>query len=81
MSTSEMVLYILCILLYTVFAVFTIRNFKSLAGGIVGTGCLLAGGVGIYYIVPTLLSLLVGAAKLFLGLLLIGGFISALFDN
>lgn len=81
MSTFETVVYVTIIILYTIFSVFMVCNFKTIGGGIFGSGCLIAGGIGIYHIVPTVATILIGAMKLFLGLFLIGSFIAGLFDG
>lgn len=81
MSTSEIAVYVICIILYSIFAIFTVRNFKTIGGGIIGSGCLIVGGVGIYYIVPTIVTILFEGLKLIVGLVLIGSFIAAFLDS
>ncbi len=81
MRTSELIVYVIILVLYTIFAVSMVRNFKTLGGGIFGSGCLIAGGIGIYYIVPPVVTILTEVLKLLLGLLLIGSFIAGLFDS
>ena len=78
MYTSEVIIYVICMIIYSIFAVFKVRSFKSLGGGIIGSGCLIAGSFGIYFIVPAIAALLIGFLKLIVGAALIMCIIGAL---
>lgn len=78
MSEGEIFVYVLCLIIYTIISILIIRHFKTFTGAIVGSGCLVAGGIGLYYIIPAIVALLYGLLELIVGLAIIAGIIGAL---
>lgn len=52
MNTYTMIIVLICMLLYTIYAVWQIFQFERLSSGILGTTAVVAGGVGVYLIAP-----------------------------
>ena len=48
MSIYEIIITVVLLIAYSVFAVWAITKFKKLSTGIAGSLCLAAGGVGVY---------------------------------
>lgn len=49
MGTFEIVITIICLIAYTIFAVWAITKCKKLSTGIASSICLAAGSVGVYF--------------------------------
>ena len=48
MNTYELIVTVILVIAYTVFAVWAVTKFKELSTGIAGSTCLAAGGIGVY---------------------------------
>lgn len=73
METYTLVVIIICMILYTIYAIWQIAQFEHPASGIFGTVAVIAGGVGVYLVVPFI-------AAVILWLLKALGVIAVLFD-
>lgn len=78
MSEGELCVYIVCLIIYTIAAIFIVRSFKTVTGSIIGSGCLIAGGFGLYYIIPAIIALLMGILELIIAGAVIAAIIGAL---
>lgn len=52
METYTLVVVIICMILYTIYAIWQIAQFEHLASGIFGTAAVIAGGVEVYLVAP-----------------------------
>lgn len=69
METFEIIITIICLLAYTIFAVWAISKCKKLSTGIASTICLAAGSAGIYFAASVVAVVLIWLLK---ALLVIG---------
>jgi hypothetical protein len=58
--------------IYTIYAVWQIRQFEKMISGCLGTAALVAGGVGVYWVAPFIAALIVGILELLAVLAVIG---------
>lgn len=78
MSEGELFVYIVCLIIYTIASIFIVRSFKTTTGCIIGSGCLVAGGIGLYYIIPLIVALLMGLLELIIAGAVIAAIIGCL---
>ena len=64
--TFELIVLIVCMISYTIYAVWQMTKFKRLSTGIVGATCLTAGSVGVYLAAPFIAAFLLGLLKVLL---------------
>lgn len=78
MSTGEIAVYVIALIIYTIAAVCIVRSCKTMTGGIIGAGLLIAGGIGVYFIVPLIVALLMGILQIAVAIAIIAGIIGFL---
>ena len=64
--TFELIILAICMIGYTIYAVWQMTKFKKLSTGIIGATCLSAGSVGVYLAAPFVAAFLMGVLKLIL---------------
>ena len=52
MENFELFITVILMIAYSVFSIWVINRFTKLSSGIIGSICLAAGGVGLYFAVP-----------------------------
>lgn len=64
--TFEIIVLIVCMIAYTIYAIWQMTQFKKTSTGIAGAACLTAGSVGVYFAAPFIAAFLMGLLKLIL---------------
>lgn len=64
METFTMIVVIVCMLIYTIYAVWQILQFNHILSGVLGTAAVIAGGIGVYLIAPFIASLIIGLLEI-----------------
>lgn len=64
METFTMIVVIVCMLIYTIYAVWQILQFNHIVSGVLGTAAVIAGGIGVYLIAPFIASLIIGLLEI-----------------
>ena len=67
--TFELIVLIVCMVIYSAYAIWQMTRFEVLWTGICGAACLIAGCFAVYFAAPFIASLLSGLFKLFLTLI------------
>ena len=80
MDTFTLIVVIICMLIYTIYAIWQILQFEHPASGIFGTAAVIAGGVGLYLILPVILAVIIWILKI-LGILALIGFVICIFSS
>lgn len=78
MNTYTTIVVLICMLLYTIYAVWQILQFKRLASGIFGTTAVIAGSIGVYLIAPFIAVFILWVIKIVLAILIISVFLGIL---
>lgn len=76
--TFELIVLAICMVAYTIYAVWQMTKFQKLSTGIAGAACLAAGSMGVYFVAPFIAVLLMGLLKLILIIGVIAVIISVL---
>lgn len=80
MDVFTTIIAVLCMLAYTIYAIWQISQFEKVLSGFIGTSAVIAGGIAIYMLVPLIASLVLGILKL-IGIIVIVAIIFATFLN
>ena len=59
METYTTVVVVICMILYTIYAIWQIAQFERLMTGIFGTAAVIAGGIGIYLVIAPLIAAII----------------------